>query len=541
MRTLGLYLWKEWRDHRAVVYGIAIAAPLLLGLATLLLPSKVIHDPLFCFIGAAGCFAMVSLSLAGDLIPGEARRETLGFLRRLPSGLGVAFVAKLTFLFSALALLTAWGYLAAAMWGGSGGPVDRRLLPAAGVVLWLFAVSSWLPRGALALPASVVVLALLALPLWLLYDPSIGLSPLPQEVAAYMALAALIALPVAWLSFVRGYRFGRGPLSAALHGLVAALVLASPLWAHAGYRSHEWRSFDFESEACLIGGGVVGEGGRFLFLNTQMSGANRPMRAIRLDIETGAWQEVGGLGDTFEVWPNETLKTALLREAGSEQYDERSLGRIKWWCHTFDGATGERLRSGWSNLSISAGGQRYRAGLGWWTHDEIHDPFRDRSYKRSDLDRAWTYFARPGRWLAWNVRKLELYDPDTRERAPASGLNAHVWPQLVSDGRILVCDLKLDEVVLVDPENGAREVIHRPAASLVEVSSAAGLYGLRRGERYVFARVGTRVDVVDDSTWWNCTTLATLPDGSVVCILDYRRIVRVGADGVVTLWPAQRR
>ncbi len=540
MRTLGLYLWKEWRDQRAIVYGIAIAAPLLLGLAALLLPAKVLRDPLFCSLGAAGCFAMVALSLAGDLLPGEARRETLGFLRRLPRGLGVAFVAKLVLLLMALVLLTAWGYLAAAMWGGPGGPIDHRFLPASLVVLWLFAVSSWLPRGALALPASIVVLALLGLPLWLLYDPAIFLVPRPQEVVAYVAFAGLISLPVAWLSFVRGYRFGRGPLSAAIHGLVASLVLASPLWAHAAYRSREWRSFDFESANCLIGGGVVGEGGRYLFLNAQMSGGNRPLHAIRLDLEAGAWQEVGGLGDFFAVWPYSPLKSVLLREHGSEQQDERNPGRIKYWCHTFDGASGTRLRSGWSNLAIQ-GAPHYAAGLGWRTHDGIRDPFRGRSYSCSDLDPRWTYFVRPGRWLAWNVRKLELYDPDTRERAPAEGINAHVWPRLVSDGRVLVGDRGRDEVALVDPESGAREVIHRPLANIVEVSAAVGLYGLFEGRRYRFARVGTRIDVVGDTPWWNCTTLATLADDSVLCILDYRRIVRVGADGVETLWPAQRR
>ncbi|MHC4849202.1 MAG: hypothetical protein ACYTEG_12200, partial [Planctomycetota bacterium] len=74
------YLWKEWRDHRVVVVGIALAVPLLLLMARFFVPQHFLDDPIFAQSGAWGALAITMLAFASDLVPGESRRGRLVFL-----------------------------------------------------------------------------------------------------------------------------------------------------------------------------------------------------------------------------------------------------------------------------------------------------------------------------------------------------------------------------------------------------------------------------------------------------------------------------
>ena len=103
MKSFGLHLWKEWRDNRVVVLGFLVAVPVLLVLAGLALPDGVVSSPVFASVATFAGLGIGVVSLGGDLVPSEARRNTLRFLLRLPGGLGPSFLAKTIFLAASLA------------------------------------------------------------------------------------------------------------------------------------------------------------------------------------------------------------------------------------------------------------------------------------------------------------------------------------------------------------------------------------------------------------------------------------------------------
>src|SRR5262249_12317931 len=120
-------------------------------------------------VGLAG-LVVAALAFGSDLVPGELRRNRLGFLARMPADFRTAFVAKLLFYVLALAGFAALAYvstsfagaairrgewLPAVDWRGVRPLLDFALVGAS----WIFAVSCWLPRGTLALPAMALSLA----------------------------------------------------------------------------------------------------------------------------------------------------------------------------------------------------------------------------------------------------------------------------------------------------------------------------------------------------------------------------------------------
>ncbi len=117
LRSLPTYLWKEWRDHRAIVTGLFLAVPLQLANETLAVPEKVLNHHIFPPITALSCYFIALLSLGSDLLPGEARRQRLGFLRRLPADLTVPFFAKAIFFGAILTAFTGYGWGLACWFG----------------------------------------------------------------------------------------------------------------------------------------------------------------------------------------------------------------------------------------------------------------------------------------------------------------------------------------------------------------------------------------------------------------------------------------
>jgi len=334
------YLWKEWRDHRGLLVGGAVLVPVAV-LGALLL----IDEAVAPVVGAGLGLAAAALAFASDLVPGEARRGTLLFLRRLPRGLGPAFVAKAAVLVAAGAAYAALGFGAAAL--------ARRILghPAAGMDwtyapeacalgLWIFAVAMWLPRGELAVPATLIFLGLLLLPAYLILAANPGLEPSGSATGIFRWSLAPGALLVAWLSFVRGRRFG-GAWGSAWRGLFATVLLFTPAWGYVAHEAWEWRYFDLDDPACEIQWAFLGAGNRHVFLNASSHG---PTRGVILDVETGEWRVVGAPRDDF--WPVQGAGVyPVLALEDEDMRDDRGI-----WLHYYDGATGEEFKSGWSHL-----------------------------------------------------------------------------------------------------------------------------------------------------------------------------------------------
>ncbi len=359
------HLWKEWRDHRAVILGILALLPPVLFAAMLLIPEGMVALPT---AGAAAGLAIAALALGADLVPGEVRRGTILFLRRLPSGLGAVFAAKAVLLVGALALSAALGFgvgnLAQKVAGRPAVALDWTYAPEAlAVALWIFAVAMWLPRGELAVPATALCLGAFVLPMHLMLQWNPGLK-LPAA-ALDMGRWALVpgALLVAWLSW-RGRRFG-GAWGSAWRGLVVTLLLFTPAWGYVAGRVGDWRYFDLDDPACEIDAALPGAGWRYAFLNARCGGPNH---AVVLDLKTGDWRKAGAPGDHF--WPPRGAGVypvlALDEEAAR---DRRGV-----WQHYYDGATGEEFKSGWSYLRHEEVENRLARPLGYdGTRLEIRD------------------------------------------------------------------------------------------------------------------------------------------------------------------------
>ena len=115
MRSFRTYLWKEWRDHRAVLLGMVLAVPVLMAVAGFTLPTNSFEDETFTVVATLGCLGIFVFAISTDLVPGEARRGRLGFLRRQPRGLSLAFLAKFLFFAGLACAFTAYGFLAAGL------------------------------------------------------------------------------------------------------------------------------------------------------------------------------------------------------------------------------------------------------------------------------------------------------------------------------------------------------------------------------------------------------------------------------------------
>ncbi|MHC4954697.1 MAG: hypothetical protein ACYTGZ_12495 [Planctomycetota bacterium] len=480
MRLFRSFLWKEWRDHRAVVLGILAAVPPLLLIARFALPESIATDPVFVHVSTWGTLAIAVLAFGSDLVPGETRRGRLAFLARLPADLGVAFAAKVVFLLLAILFAPAFGFLVSAMLAGwpAGGMefLGYPLLAVLYVAPWIFAVSCWLPRGALTLPGTALALALFALPFYLVHVWHPRFFPTTGDFVFWGAALGLGAFVVAWISFTRGYRFGRGFVGAGWRGLVATLVLVLPAYAYTGYRVSEWKSVDPSSDEFVVRNFVRGESGRYAFASTHMllrDGQRVSHHALLIDLRDGSWRRMGSAGSLFT--PIETL--GYWEDSPVLRLDDPSSANLNGksrWCDYLDADTAKVIKSGWSHLELPAVEQRFARdrpgylgkrrrgwwlGLGWSVMDGVKrgvaDPFRKKIFPWPG--RTWNIAVRPGRWLvrvAGTKQKLrwELYDPETGAREDTALPIGNF--RLLPDGRVLTHDG--DRWVVSDPGTGER-------------------------------------------------------------------------------------
>ena len=476
------YLWKEWRDNRAVVIGYLISLPLLQLLAALVVPGKVIGDAAFATLSAAAGLGVAALAFGSDLVPGEARRGTLGFLDRLPRGLTAAFLGKAAFLlltaglFTGFGLATAW--LVQSIFADVSG-LDPRIqlygVLAVCFFCWVFVVSTWLPRGTLALPATAIVLGLFALPIYLALqaNPGLAFAGDADDIFHWWLIAG--SFGAAWLCFARGRRFGRGAWASAWRGLVVLVLLFTPAWGHVAVKVSDYRYFDAEDENLVISEGYLGSGGRYLFLNGRMaSRGKRPTHAFIVDLEDGSWRKAGGPDDWFlpvgelgSAWwkmrRTRAIPAVARREAGTER-------KGKWWMHYHDGRSAEVVKSGWSDMrfpeveSLHPRGPTHvpdgfrlavgPRGLGYEVENRrgtsYFDPFREKLYPRRTLAQYSRVYIRPGEWLARIDDRYLLLDPDTLQERPATEVERINW--MLDDGRVVTT--RDDNLVVIAPATG---------------------------------------------------------------------------------------
>jgi hypothetical protein len=535
----------------------------MLGLAALLLPRSLVENPVFPTITALACFAVALFSIGSDLVPGEARRNRFGFLLRMPAGLPAAFVAKVVFLFLVAALFSVYGYVLAGFLGAFPDRFDSRVADlwplAVAFAAWAFVVSCWLPRGALAVPATALFLAVVALPVYLMAAANPGVEwVLQYDVRRFVAFALAAALFVAWLSFVRGYRFGRGPASAAWRGLLASLVLAVPVWAHAHQRVQEWTTVDPCGDRLVIEYGFVGEGGRYAFVNARTTLSRSeipgPWHALVIDLETGEWRQAGRPDETF-VHPLHWGRSP--RHLAPVPYvrlpDSASREKDAWWIHYFDGATGEVFKSGWSNMRLPEVAERAAGlrpdvpegarvlgpcGLGYAVSVDgklkLHDPFRKRTYDPGDLPGFVNLTVRPGRWLARRERQWGLLDPDSKAWEPIRDLDGLA---LMRDGRLIHQEGSMLSVF--DPESGERRDVYSPitGSSLMGYTpGGAAILRLRDDDEFWLARLDP---VTLELAFAQHVRAYGSPDEESLIGAHGGRIVRAhfGRRTVETVWP----
>jgi len=464
MRTFGRYLWKEWRDQRVVVMGFLLAIPALIALVAATLPDKVVSDKAFATVTAFGCLAIAALALACEIVPSESRRKTMRFLARMPSGFAPAFRAKACVVLLGLALFPLYGWAIAAMFGSAEyDPVLARWMPHAVVfALWCFAISSWLPRGALALPATALVLGALFFPIYLVWTSNPHLKPVRGAESWMLWILGAGSLVVACWSAVAGRRFDRGPCGSAWRGLAGAAVLFMPGWAYSAVEAYDFhRNVDPASAHWRIESGYLGEGKRYVFLNSTMARRLRPKsrvvgRALIVDLHDGSWRSVGGPNDWFlpvgapsTMWFDVTRPHPLTAVALRDAVQKPRKGER--WMHYYAGGSGAHLKSGWSGMRFDEvealsprAPRRVPAGGRYWglvgiggrlAYDTgrsgIWDPVRQRRYAiPGDLPRNH-YFVLESTWLAKDGATYRRFDPDTKAFA-GPPLRRPRWPLDVS-------------------------------------------------------------------------------------------------------------
>jgi hypothetical protein len=492
MSHIELYLWKEWRDHRVGVLCLIVVLPLLFVLAVFAWDARILGMALSPGIAAAVGAKIAALHVGADLIPGELRRSRVQFLERLPSGLERAFSAKLIF-FAGLTLFAALYSVAIAialhMLVTGQAPEqfldassEQYVLPAIACALWVFAVSAWVPHGALALPAALIVIAILCSPALFFFGPESALEPTIVELRAFCALSAIGAGVTAWFSFVRGYRFGANPARAARIGAVTAVLCLAPAWAWCGLRWNAARTLDPHSMHFHISAACLAEDGTTLYVDaTDAHGKGirngHRKTAIRLDLRTGEWKAIGSAMWPGEYVPHERDASPAPRvrsmivpaedASGILEIDAagRAIPTTKLPASSpallTIGQIGLDERAeilGWAGLGLRVFGVR---GVGWGS---FYDPFRKRLFDPAVLfpemrerDRVRVAI-RPGRWIIERHpgSGYELFDPETLESSPPPGFSAEdrIGPVL-ADGRFLVA--RGDVIGIYSPETGARE------------------------------------------------------------------------------------
>ena len=348
---LPAWLWKEWREHRMVLACLAGAIPLFSALAFVALGEGLTFPAANAFPGVAVGLAFLAVGL--DLFGGEVRRGTHALLLRTPGAFPVAFAGKFVFLLlccagavaleeASRALLTAaTGLPRTEAWvqdrtDMAGEPIRhlepvlnspwQGLPPALVGALAALAAGSFVvlascavPRAAVTAPVGVGSLALLAAPFaYFQYRaPWFYVVRRGDLVLGLIGVAVLGLLALA-LAYGRGRRFLGRTWAAALSGFGLAAAVAAGSYAAAGVAHVRWMDVRPDLPDFHIARGVVGSGGRYVYLNVhrgaewsaEWNSVDRVADGTRdpgtpvlpwiVDLRDGSWRMAGDLGRVLQ-------------------------------------------------------------------------------------------------------------------------------------------------------------------------------------------------------------------------------------------------
>lgn len=509
MRFLRVYLWKEWREQRWILAGLAGGLVVAMTILAVFLPART-WRPGFTYDWVVGMCVLAALFTVGsDLLSREMRRERLQFLERAPAGLRMAFAAKLIFFVAVMAGAIAFGIALAGgvAWARTGAlpqeffeTLEPWMVPAlVGVMLWTFAVSSWVPSGAMALPSALLLLAAFCLPCWFAGE-AYGLTTV--ELVLCAALALVGALGTALWSFVVGAGRSRSRRFVVLGGLGVAALSFAPSWALAAVRHGVVLRGETKIVTAWIGAGEQYAWmtvGRYIIrprLGGGEAAAGQCHTALLVDLETREGRYLGPRDASWVGPSREWIRSAvrlvvrdectqfrLFDEGGVTLFDGRTAQAIPpgasldvpelgvapadFGLASFDSGSARSWMLGWAGL----GYRLRRFGEGADLPALYYDPFRDVCVNPAELKHveAGVHFSTvwicPGRWLAVEQepdgqdRNWVWLDPETGKREPwefAYG-NDEIYAATVDDGSLLLW--REDGVSLLDPETGRRRRI----------------------------------------------------------------------------------
>ena len=252
--------------------------------------------------------------------------------------------------------------------------------------------------------------------------------------------------------------------------------------------------------------------------------------------------------------------TAVARLDAAASLFDTGMRNKRGWMHYYDAATGEVVKSGWSDMrhpevdalrprTPSYAPAGYEAvsprGLGFLVFRDgesgTYDPFRERLYE--PFGGVHEVLVRRGLWLAKRNGAWVLFDPDTREETPTAGAPKRIdW--MLDDGRAVTGG------EVWNPETGERIVLDRWAEySWGEARTPDGGHIVQfqagRDARFRYAKLDPRTlelrwfDGLKDVGHLHFRLIAVLDDETMVGIYKRNRIVKVrcGTDAREVVWP----
>ena len=349
MQAFQAYLWKEWRDQRAVLGALAVA----LLVATMAIGSQLDWnriDPTFTYEWTAAlCAGAALLTVGSDLFTRERQRGRLQFLERLPRGLSAAFHGKLSFFVLVLCAAVLYGALLAILSGlvFSGEIPAFRYQPShrhfaalfATAALWVFAVSTWVPTSVLTVPTSAILAMVYLLPAWFLLRAAGFPPPRVLRAGAWTAALAFGMLLCARLCFVHAAARSRPRRTAVWCGLALGAFVFLPCTVQTGKLYAKWLNRPY-----LIRDVLVGQNAQFAFfsLRPEPWGAGEKQReaALVLDLESLERVFAGTNGSSRFQEMNQSGRLRNPAQAMRLALHDRSTGRIG---PLYDPATGKPI------------------------------------------------------------------------------------------------------------------------------------------------------------------------------------------------------
>ncbi|MEQ8763614.1 MAG: hypothetical protein RL885_06795 [Planctomycetota bacterium] len=348
MNGLKAHLWKEWRDRKAILIGIAIGLPIF-DLVTLALLgerlARVSGDPgdatysFECVIALLAALAVFVFTIAADLFGTERRQGTLTLLQRVPGAALRAFCVKVVFLAATLLGMIAWQLISLMLaWLCLGEPhhawlvaetiwsvsllSEGALFVEAAILLlcvWIALVSTWIPRSGAATVAGLILFAIYWGPLWYIKDHYPGFWPMTFSQANWLIFSALgLTIILLAASFLAWSRYARSGLASAWRSLTIVTILAGTGYALGGKSIHDFFEIDPREETLRISRAVIGTTEEYALVEVHkqhesvsfdfehlFSGEN-----WLIDLRSGEWSFVAQYqwamsGEPFAIYPRD--------------------------------------------------------------------------------------------------------------------------------------------------------------------------------------------------------------------------------------------